>query len=146
MIRAKYLVMNVSNLNFVRRKIGHEEIVNSPSDISFACIHAVRPPRVFLFVGVKVSERIDKPRIKQLPKLLSFFVGEAGVKMVSVWVCKVDGHICDIQIPTYYYGFSFFGCNIEPDGDSFMSPQITTGFFASSEHRYCRKSSSQLIR
>lgn len=109
MVRTIDVIVNLCRLDFISSEVRHKEVINTPTDISFPCVHPIRPPRIFLFVWMKVSEGINKAGIKKFAKLAPFLIRKARIEMIPVRIGKVYVTERNVQIPTDYDGLSFWG-------------------------------------
>ena len=90
MIRAHDLRQYISILYLISQPVGHDKVVDTPADVALSCCRAVAPPGIRIaLIGVKRAEAVDKSGIEKLCKLAAFFVGKAGVKVVSVGIFEV---------------------------------------------------------
>ena len=109
MVGTEYISLNFGLPDLVLSKIGNQKIINTPSGIILPCIAHIRPPGVFHFVRVQISEGINKPQIQKPCKPSTLLVGKPRIVAVSLRVLKVNVACRNVQVTANDDRFSFWG-------------------------------------
>ena len=83
--------MDFSSCQLGLKSVGHQEVVDTPPRVLFACLEAIRPPRIDIgLVGIEKAERIGKSVTEQTAEFFAFLVGKSGIPAISLGVFQVN--------------------------------------------------------
>jgi hypothetical protein len=60
MVASHYVAEDKAVLDLREKSVGDDEIVDTPPDVLFSCLHHIAPPGIFDLVGVKRAEGIGE--------------------------------------------------------------------------------------
>lgn len=99
MIAAQDIGVDGGAFDVVFPYAGDEEVVDSPSHVSFSGFGKVAPPGVgVFFIGMEVTEGVGEAGGKEVCHTASFFIGEAGIFMVGGGVGDIDVFVGHVQV------------------------------------------------
>lgn len=98
MIRTHDICMDISGFNLILYKIGCQNIIQTPSGIILTCIKTIRPPGIFNFIRMHISERIRKTRIQKFCELATLFRCKAGILHIGLRILYIHRCCGNIKI------------------------------------------------
>lgn len=118
MVRSENLWLDKSFFDAIFKNTWYEEIIDTPSDISFSGTSKIAPPTILARdIRVKMSESIDPSSSKKSLKPCPFLDGKSMFSNIGSRIRKVYFLVCDIEITTeYYWLFCFKWLHIGEEG------------------------------
>src|SRR5690606_36599188 len=90
--------VNLRLLHFLLERRGHQDVIDSPSDVAFARVRELAPPRVVTVPLLEETERIDETRVEEVLKAFPLFLGKAFSAAVRLWIREIELRMRDVEI------------------------------------------------
>src|SRR5450631_819379 len=98
MIASHDLRMNSHCLDGFAQARGHQEVVDSPTDVAGTRIGEMAPPRIVTVPLREQPEGVDEPCIDQILKALALFVRKPLLAAIRLWIGKIEFRMRHVEI------------------------------------------------
>ena len=105
MVRARYLVQNLSRINVVLKAFAHQEIVDTPACVPKAGTSTIRPPAIFHLVRVLEAPSVYESRAEKFRKFRTLLVGKSCIEVVRRRILEVYLLVSHIHIAAHHDRF-----------------------------------------